>query len=470
MRKKGSVISFILTLSLLSALPCMAYGAEETQIKTKIKHTVKAEGEYENWEGVSNVSQFIGNDGEFWFAYNGKENVTVVSTVEGKIRDKLKLKKQHGSFGAVCSDDSGNFYLVTGEENKGDNTDQETVFITKYDSAGNPVKTVGNCGDSSISDHYGSCYRTMTPFDAGNCDVDINGGYLAVNYARTMYNGHQSNSVWVVDTESMNTIRPPEEVFYIPVFDDGVYFTESTDIYNSHSFGQRTVRYGDGFLFMSEGDAYERAFSLCRWDLKRKTVSQDDIFHFWIKPGSSDDMYVVNNNFAHIGDIAVLSDGKAAFTATSVPSMTADAEKESEQLFIQIFDPAGDLNTAEGYVTTGERSGTTGIDGLKEAQDHGVKWLTEDKKFLYRHPQMVSTGDRLVILYEKCAKKTGKLKGVFYMVLDPSGNVISESKKFKPNASLNPCETPVYTKGSIYWVSNKSSRKGKMFVYRIKLD
>ena len=96
--------------------------------------------------------------------------------------------------------------------------------------------------------------------------------------------------------------------------------------------------------------------------------------------------------------------------------------------------------------------------------------IRTDKKYLYRHPQMVSTGDRLVILYEKCAKKTGKLKGVFYMVLDPSGNVISESKKFKPNASLNPCETPVYSKGSIYWVSNKSSRKGKMFVYRIKLD
>ncbi len=469
MKKKRPLIIPLIVLSLLSASVFPVYGAEESQINTKIKHNVKAEGEYENWEGVSNVSQFIGSDGEFWFAYNGKENVTVVSTTDGKVRDKLKLQKQHNDFGAVCSDSKGNLYVVTGEENKGDNTDQETVFLSKYDPSGTLIQTIGNNGNSSLPDYYDSSFMTKAPFEAGNCDVDVNGKYLAVNYGRHMYNGHQSNSVWIVDTESMNTIRPSDRVD-ITMTENGFFMvTTQSGIYNSHSFGQRTVKYKDGFLFMSEGDAYDRAFTLSRWDLKENLISENNLFHFWVKPGSSDDMFVVNNNFAHMGDIAVLSDGKAAFAATSVPSMTEAAEKENEELFLQIFDPEGDLSKSEAYVTTGERSGTTGISGTLEATNYGVKWLTDDKKFLYRNPQMVSTGDKLVILYEKYAKKNKKLKGVYYMVLDSSGNVIEQSRKFKKSASLNPCEPPVYTKGSVYWVANKASKKGKMFVYKIRV-
>ena len=468
MKNRRTIITALLAFSLLCLSPVHAVGAEEAQLKTKIKNTVKASGEYENWEGVSNVSQFIGSDGEFWFAYDGKENVTVVSTRDGKVKDKLKLPKQHSTFGAVCSDSYGNFYVVTGEENKGDNTDQETVFISKYDQNGNLINTIGDSGNSSLAYYYDPSFRTKKPFDAGNCDMAVNGGYLAVNYARSMYNGHQSNSVWVIDTESMNTISVPDQ-YTVSYEEDGTRFYQSSSgIYNSHSFGQRSVKYNDGFLFMSEGDAYDRAFTLSQWDLKKNTISENNIFHFYVKPGASGDMSVVNNNFAHIGDIAVLSDGKAAFTATSVPSMTSNADNETEQLFLQIFNPLGNLKSAEGYVTSGERSGTTGIGGTQEATDYGVKWLTEGDKFLLRYPQMVSTGDKLVILYEKYSRKK-KLKGVYYMVLDSSGNVISESRKFKKSASLNPCEPPVFTNGCVYWVANKANKKGKMFVYKLKI-
>ncbi len=468
MRKTRLFAAYLLSFSLLALLPSNAFAAEESQIKTKIKHTVKAVGEYGNWEGVSNVSQFIGSDGEFWFACDGKKKVTVVSTSGGTVKNKIQLEKKHDTFGAVCSDGAGNLYVVTGEENKGNNTNQETVFISKYDSSGNLVSTIGNNGSSSLASYFEESFFTKKPFDAGNCDVDVNGRYMAVNYARKMYNGHQSNSVWVIDTESMNTIPLPESPR--TTFEEGVEITTyGSGIYNSHSFGQRAVKYKDGFLFASEGDAYERAFNISQWDLKNNTVSEDDIFHFWIKEGSGSDMSVVNNNFAHIGDLAVLSDGNAAFAATSAPSMTASAGSENEQIFIQIFNPGGDLGSASGYVTVGERSGTTGINGGVPATDYGVKWLTEGSKFLYRNLQMVSTGDKLVLLYEKYAKKNNKLKGVFYTVLDSSGNVVSESRKFKKSASLNPCETPIYANGYICWASNKASKKGKLFIYRIKI-
>ena len=464
MRKAATAVILALVTASMSGY---VYGAEEAKINTKIKLNVKASGEYGNWEGVSNVSHFIGSDGEFSFAYNSKKEITVVNTSGGSVGQKIKIPRPHEEFGAVCADGNGNIYVVTGEENKGDDTNKETVFVSKYDKDGNLIATIGDNGSSSLASYYDDSFFTKKPFDAGNCDAAMNGKYLAVNYARSMYNGHQSNSVWLIDTESMNTVRTPEYSYY--EFGDTVSFNSIDDIYNSHSFGQRAVKYNDGFLFMSEGDAYDRAFTLHQWNLKENYIRKDDIFHFYVKAGSSDDMFVVNNNFAHIGDIAVLQNGNAAFAATSVKSLNSSAENEKEQLFIQIFDPNGTLDSAEGYVTNGERSGTSGINGDLQVTDHGVKWLTDDNKYTCRYPQMVCAGDRIVVLYEKYAKKTMKQKGVYYMVLDQEGNILQQSRKFKSSASLNPCETPVYTNGYVYWVSNKSGRKGKLFVYKLKV-
>jgi len=460
------MVAFSMILMGVSS-PITTLAATESQLKTKIKNNVKAVGEYKNWDGVSNVSQFIGPDGEFWFAYDGKKEITVVSTAAGVVKDKIKLTKEHDTFGAVCSDISGNnFYVVTGEKNTGDDAAQKTVFVSKYDSQGNLITTIGDDGSSSLASYYESSSNTKIPFNDSNCDVDVNGKYLAVNYGRTMYNGHQSNSVWVIDTETMTTVETPDFYSYDP---NASIYHRSHGIYSSHSFGQRTIKFGEGFLFASEGDAYERAFTISQWDLKENYITSEDIFHFWIKEGSSEDMGVVNNNYAHMGDIAVLSNGTAAFAATSVKSLSSSADSEREHIFIQIFDPYKDQETAEGYITNGERSGTSGLTGTTQVTDYGVKWLTDDDKYTYQHPQLVGVGDKFVLLYERCAKKTGKIKGVYYMVLDSSGNIVQDSKKFKKSASLNPCEPPICVDGCVYWVSNKASRKGKMFVYKLKI-
>ncbi len=79
----------------------------------------------------------------------------------------------------------------------------------------------------------------------------VNGHFLAVNYGRHMYSGHQSNSVWMIDTDTMNTVVPQT----------GEY--SGYQNYESHSFGQRAIAFGGGFAFMSEGDCYDRAFTFC---------------------------------------------------------------------------------------------------------------------------------------------------------------------------------------------------------------
>lgn len=433
-----------------------AFADNKSEYKTSVKMNVVCEGQYTNWDGVTNAAQFIGDNGEFCFAYDGDDSVTVVRTKNGKpLKKRVILEKKHPTFGTVICDSKGYYYLVTGEENTGDNTGKETIFISKYDKNGKHIKTVGDNGSSSLAYYYDSSFRTKIPINHGSCDAAVNGNILSVNYARTMYSGHQSNSVFTVDTSTMTVVH-------------------LDDIYNSHSFAQRTTAYKNGFVYLSEGDCYPRAFTVSvvpDISARQKKISSYDIFHFWVKQNTlaNWDMGTLNNNFAHTGGIVNINDKKIAMLGMSAKSLSSDAAKENEQLFIQIFDPEKDLNNSSAYATSGRRSGIGGPDGNEKVTDYGVKWLTNyDSDTVVSEPQIVSTDDgRIVILYEKHTKN--KYNGVFYAVLDENGDILKKTQLFSKTAHLNSCEMPVYAKGKIWWVQNNGSGSD-IYIYSLELD
>ena len=326
---------------------------QKNLILLQSKKTIQATGEYSNWEGVSNISEFKDPYGNFCFAYKqNKTNLVYVYSVENeKITKKANLKIRHGNtLGAVTEDSKGNYYLVTGESNSGDDTSKNTIWISKYDPSSNYVIAVGDNGSSSIYSFYETGFYTKTPFDAGNCDVAVNGNLLSVNYARSMYSGHQSNSVLTINTDTMQK-------------------QTAKGIYNSHSFGQRVSAYQDGFIYASEGDCYPRAFTIDYVSGSADTSDDyfadhsghitNDIFHFWVRPNALNDwnMYDVNDNFAHIGDLVNINDERAAFIGTSATKLDSTAKKEKEQLFIQIFNPTVDLSSGTGFFTSGVEVG-----------------------------------------------------------------------------------------------------------------
>ena len=177
-------------------------------IDTDIDISVVSNGEYKNWDGVTNVSQFRDADGSFCFAYDSTDHIVVVKPQNstGGYTTTI-LSKVSDIFGAVTCDSDGYYYVVTGKNNDTDDTTQNTIFITKYDSNGNIIATTGDNGSSSLAYYYNSSFYTAYPFVGGNCDISVNGDYVAVNYAREMYSGHQSNSVFVVNIFSHITIH-----------------------------------------------------------------------------------------------------------------------------------------------------------------------------------------------------------------------------------------------------------------------
>lgn len=420
---------------------------------TGISKQIKADGEYKNWEGVSSVSQFLDENGNYCFACDSSKSVTIVKTKNGKpLKKRITLKKQKPLFGGVACDSSGNYYLVGGKANKSSDHTKSTIFISKYDSKGTHIKTIGDNGSSSLGDWYSQDFYTQTPFDAGNCDIAVNGDYLAVHYARHMYSGHQSNSAFVINMKTMKKVK-------------------LNDIYSSHSFAQRTLPYGNGFIFASEGDCYSRAFTVSMVaDPVSGENTNSDIFHFWVKKNALNnwDMQAMNNNFAHMGGLVKAGENTAALVGTSAKSLSSKAASEKEQLFIQIFDPSKDLSQPSAYVTSEKRSGYSGANGDEKVTDYGVKWLTGySGKYTITHPQAAADENgNIAILYE--LEKSEKYQGVYYMVLDSEGKIIKKKTRYSATARLNPCEMPVCSGGTVYWTGNKT-KGNKMYVYSLKI-
>lgn len=405
--------------------------------KTGQKLYVTAKGENENRDGVSNVAQFIDAEGNYTYAYEDGDKIQVVKTKDGtETGTSIVLQKTHPLFGNVAADAQGNYYVVTGEKNETSDVTKETVFVSKYDKDGNLIATVGDDGSSSLAYYYDSSFRTKSPFEAGNCDVAVNGEILTVHYARKMYSEHQSDSVFTIDTQTMSKVA-------------------LGPVYQSHCFAERVIPYKNGFVYAGEGDAYNRAFSITYANPGETEVKMNDLFHFWIEEGESSNMYVVNNNFAHMGGLAQAEENKVVFMGTSVKALDAAAKEQTEQIFVQIFQPGSELETPDAFVAGQMRTGNSGLDGMDYVTDYGVQWLTDyDKNIQIKHAQIVSDGKgRIVILFEKYNDYS--YLGIYCIELDASGEIKKPERCISENLLLNPCTMPVYAQGKICWTANK---------------
>lgn len=458
MNKKFYGIIIVL-LSVFLFTPYSANAGVKT-IDTDIKQRVYAVGQYSNWDGVSTVAQFTDENGELGFAYVSDKTLVVVKTKSGKVSKTINLKLKGETFGTIVCDSDGYFYVVTGTANTGDDTEKETIFISKYKSNGKLVKTVGDNGRSSLASYYDKSFNTKTPFSAGTCDAAVNGDHIAVYYGRKMYSGHQSCSAWMIDKNTMETVVP----------ETGSYYKYSN--YESHSFGQRVIPFAGGFAFMSEGDCYDRAFTFSMADLKSNKSVEKPVFDFYVKKGTLDayNMSILNNNFAHIGNLCDIGDGKVSFVASSVKAMSSKAEKQIENVFIQIFDPAKDLSTKSAYITDGTRTGTAGNNGDQKKTNYGVKWLTSYKTGRIANPQAVADENgNTIVLYERYDSKY-KYLGIYRIIVGPDGEVASKAKKVSKTALLNSCETPVYNDGAIYWCGNKyGDSSSKLYIFKLSV-
>ena len=398
-----------------------------------------------NWANVSSVQQFAYLNEGLAYAYVINNNLKIVTPSKA-----LSVEMKYPKLGDVISDDDGNFYIVWGKEGTV-NTDQ-TVYISKYTPNGDHIKTASFVGESPM----GADGNTKIPFEAGNCATAIKNGVLMVNYARIMYNGHQSNNVIAVNIKDMSPYK----------FEPFIWDRSQANIpYVSHSFNQSVIysEKANDFIFANHGDAYGRGFII---DKLRKEMYTDygkmlyeskyptlNIFHFYLEPNVNYDMWIVNQTFAQLGGLAETSKG-VVLVGASAKSISEEAKTEKQNLFIQIFDPLAKNLSSSVFVGGGTRSGATSVDiydnnntPLTKISDYGVIWLTNymDKNVIA--PQVVVGDECIIILWTENSQYASE---AFYMVLTLDGDVITPATSLG-RLKLNSYEMPIYHNGLVYW-------------------
>lgn len=408
--------------------------------------TVTSVGSYINWEGVANVSHFVDASGHFAFACCNTDTITVYHTANGKVTKTISLPRSHTIYGTVICDDEGNYWVVEGDA--GTAAGDQTVFISKYAATGKLIASISDAGTGNAVQNQDN--GAKIPFAHGNCDAAIQDGIFLVNFAKSMYNGHQASANVGVNMDSM----------------EKVYF----DFYNSHSFANSVIPYdaARGFALLSQGDCYPRAFRFGITDQKQ-TLNTLETFHFWVQKDTLNryDMSLLNKTYARTGGFAEVSTG-IAFAGTSVRSLSEAALTETQDLFIQIFNP-NESDVEKAMITSGNRSGVAGPNGDTSVTDYGVKWLTDAaaNNITVSNPKLVKMDQDLVIVLCEIKNDNSKHVGIGYFILDAYGNVIKQDT-ISTAAKLTPDEDLIYADGAIQWVMNNNANK--LCIYRLNID
>ncbi|MDR1642325.1 MAG: leucine-rich repeat protein [Clostridiales bacterium] len=379
---------------------------------------------------------FTDRAGNFAFALaDGISNDLQIKDFRGNT--VAQISSLHPNIGLVAQDSDGNYY-VAWSNNASDNTsDKASVFISKHSSDGALIKETGFTGGT---DDPSAC--TKAAFNGSTCDFAIHDGVFMVSYARTMYNGHQSNHVIAVNMGDMS----PVEMKSVP--------------YSSHSFDQRVI-WSDTysrFVFADRGDAYPRAFAVSTLSTQYRP------FTFFLRANANYDMFVVNRTMSQLGGIEDVRTG-IALVGSSAKSLSIEAETEPYNLFLQIFR----IDTAKldesSFVTKGVRSGATSDDindnsgkPLVPVTDYGVQWLTNHSNISAENPRVAKTNDnRLVILWEEHSwdgKTSDSFIDSYYTIVSATGQVLKNKTSLGGIRVVG--KEAIYASGAVWWISGNS--------------
>lgn len=412
------------------------------KLKKTIRLTVTSERRYgysstsstlsSNWARVSPIQQFqYKSQG---LGYASLEGGTLRIVLPGKI---LNIPADHSLLGDVVADNSGNLYVVWGDENLTEDTEKESLFLTKYTANGQRLWSIGH-PSSNTWENSGLC-REKIPFDAGNCRTVLADGKAVIVCSKEMFSGHQANLCFVVDLSGSAPAVLSEK--------DATSWK-----WCSHCFDQRVLwseKY-KAFIFAEHGDAYDRGFNISSpW-------VHATVFHFYLQPKANHDMYIVNKTFARMGGLCEVSRG-VVLAGASVKSIGENAKNERRNLFVQIMNPTVDVSDPSMFIGGVTRSGETcednkdtGYAPMTPVSDRGVHWLTNYTDRDVCDVQMAVVKDQIVLLWNELSDSYSL--DTFYMVLAADGTVVKPCTALG-KLPLNAYEDPVVVQGKLCWAA-----------------
>ena len=353
---------------------------------------------------------------------NGSLKIYTLSS-SFKVQKTKTIKLKYDVWGGFYQGTDGNFYVAVGYQNPKESTKKTVIKVIQYNNKWKKLKTANIKGGV-----YNTFQGIYTPFDAGNCRMDMQGDTLYLMTSRLMFEyfdgRHQSNISFKINTKTMKA-------------------AEANESYVSHSFNQ-FVKFKDGTLYiLDHGDAFPRGIQLTTvsdYGSDQQKVSSKLLLNFKGESG---------NNFTgckvggmEIGSTNVLVCGTSQPHEYKIKKISGFGSEMKYNAFLALTD------RKSGKVT--------------------FKWLTtynpKTTSVTVGETRMVKLSDnRFAILYTTTQKKKTTLN---YAVYSDTGKKIY-SKKYT-NMVFDGDSQPILHKGSIIWISStESGGKVKTKLYSI---
>lgn len=310
-------------------------------------------------------------------------------------------------WGGFYAAPNGDFYVLVGRKNIQKNDQLDVVAVRRYDSNWNLLGTAYVKGGASQG-RSNRLKGIALPFNAGAPHMLMVGDRLVVHMSREMYNGHQGNLTFEVDTETMTATT---------------FNQLGDDPYTSHSFQQLIAMNGSNLITIDHGDGFPRSINMgvmANYPTSRDMLSYD-LFEFNGVTGDNFTGASVTDLISGPQGIIVLGN---SIRQPNAPNGTLGSEDERRNAF----------------AIAAAANGT-----------HSVRWLTQ---FTPNGPteagevRAVQVGsDRYAVLF---GVRTGEFDQMEYRLVDSAGAVLSRATF--PGVFYSTASQPIFIDHKIYWI------------------
>ena len=369
MKKKG-ILSFavVFLFCMICSVSVYAAGVYEEPGSTMASH---------NWANPVKCHTISNEDGSITIIYsiwNGSKQklfIDAFSSSGEKLSHKSITVPGKTWGGTVYQGPDGCYYIATG------NSDDVAFYISKYNANWELLGRTSIGKDESY---------TSEAYDAGNSDMTMVGDYLIVHAARGRQDGHQSNTTFYINKNTMKAVYVPGNFSFSHV---------------SHSFSQFVRNIDDQVMLVDQGDAYPRSVLLQTYQL---TETEEGL---------------ENQNLKELPLLEIKGGTGVNYTGVTVDGFELGSSNHivvGTSIPHDQFSSDSDFENYEG----GNNVFVSVIN--KNLQSSTFKWLTSYKDVEVKNLELIKVNDdRFFLLYG--IEDESENDKTCYMIIDSKGNI-----------------------------------------------
>ena len=231
--------------------------------------------------------------------------------------------------------------------------------------------------------------------------------------------------------------------------------TRASTMWVSHSFDQRALFDGTGFVELHLGDAYPRTLTVGRYPASGRGVTRD-LFH--IKGPEGD-----NNTFTRLGGIAQVDDPEFGYLVLFSTERSAGFEGDEEirgTRDLALVRVRSDLEEVEGSVIDrGPQTTEFAVVSSAKEQTNHVRWLTDlgENRHVER-PRIVAAGGGAIALWEEWSMSgmMSRFEGVYALSLGADGEVADGPEQLPGAQHISRGDDAISVGGRALYVSGSA--------------